>query len=35
MPSVTVDLADLETIVMTTGALKVIEGAIVQRKERG
>ena len=33
MPSVTVDLADLETLVMTTGALKVIEGAIVQRKQ--
>ena len=32
MPSVTVDLADLETLVMTTGALKVIEGAISQRK---
>jgi hypothetical protein len=32
MSSVTVDLADLETLVMTTGALKVIEGAIVQRK---
>jgi hypothetical protein len=33
MPSVTIDLADLETIVMTTGALKTIEGALAQRKQ--
>ena len=32
MPSVTVDLEDLETIVFTTGALKTIEGALQQRK---
>ena len=32
MPSVTVDLSDLETLVMTTGALKVIEGALQARK---
>ena len=32
MPSVTVDLADLETLVMTTGALKTIEGALQARK---
>lgn len=32
MPSVTVDLDDLETIVMTTGALKTIEGALNARK---
>ena len=32
MPSVTVDLADLETIVLTTGALKTIEGALAQRR---
>lgn len=32
MTSVTIDLEDLETLVMTTGALKVIEGALHQRK---
>ena len=32
MPSVTVDLEDLETLVMTTGVLKTIEGALAQRK---
>ena len=32
MPSVTVDLDDLETLVMTTGALKTIEGALNARK---
>ena len=32
MTSVTVDLADLETLVMTTGALKTIEGALQARK---
>ena len=32
MTSVTVDLSDLETLVMTTGALKIIEGAISQRR---
>ena len=32
MTSVAVDLADLETLVMTTGALKVIEGALQARK---
>ena len=33
MPSVTVDLDDLETLVMTTGALKTIEGALATRKQ--
>lgn len=33
MTSVTVDLEDLETLVMTTGALKTIEGALAQRKQ--
>ena len=32
MPSVTVDLADLETLVITTGALKIVEGALQARK---
>ena len=32
MTSVTVDLADLETLVLTTGALKTIESALAQRK---
>jgi hypothetical protein len=32
MPSVTVDLEDLETLVFTTAALKVIEGALAARK---
>jgi hypothetical protein len=32
MRSVTVDLDDLETLVMTTGALKTIEGALQARK---
>jgi hypothetical protein len=32
MPSVTVDLDDLETLVMTTAALKTIEGALNARK---
>lgn len=32
MPSVTVDLEDLETLVMTSGALKTIEGALATRK---
>ena len=32
MTSVTIDLEDLETLVMTTGALKMIEGALAQRK---
>lgn len=33
MTSVTVDLNDLETIVMTTAALRTIEGALQQRKD--
>lgn len=33
MPSVTVDLEDLETLVMTTGAIKTIEDALSQRKQ--
>jgi hypothetical protein len=32
MTDVTVDLADLETLVFTTGALKTIEGALQARK---
>ena len=32
MTSVTIDLEDLETLVMTTGALKTIEGAMAQRR---
>lgn len=32
MISITVDLEDLETLVLTTGALKIIEGALSQRK---
>lgn len=32
MPTVAVDLEDLETLVFTTGALKTIEGALVTRK---
>ena len=32
MPSVTVDLADLETLVFTTGAMKTIEGALQARR---
>jgi hypothetical protein len=32
MTTVSVDLADLETLVMTTGALKTIEGALAQRQ---
>lgn len=32
MTEVTVDLADLETLVVTTGALKTIEGALQARK---
>lgn len=33
MPNVTVDLDDLEKLVFGSGALKTIEGALVQRKE--
>ena len=33
MTEVTVDLADLETLVFTTGALKTIEGALQARKQ--
>ena len=33
MTEVTVDLADLETLVFTTGALKTIEGALQTRKQ--
>ena len=32
MPDVTVDLADLETLVITTGALKTIEGVMASRR---
>ena len=32
MPSVTVDLADLETLVITTDAMKIVEGALQARK---
>lgn len=32
MPSVTVDLSDLETLIFTTGALKTVEEALNKRK---
>lgn len=32
MPSVTIDIEDLETLVFTTGALKTIEGALANRR---